>query len=276
LGTRQIVGVLAADGVALEILPKIDVPGADNSSGYGPIRQRLVHMLGVALDLDIAAGAMTELSSQKETILEILIGLFARKLVDEVRKGMPRRYLAHEDDLTAVRGQLDITRQFTTLIARPDRLARLRSVNDGVTSAFEVLAANFGIRDPGSGERTEYRSGNWYVYSPSENTRTRYGRAFGGSQKLVWWTGPSSVAEGSETKANAYVYMSQNTVSGPRFGGSDIVGGSGVLTATASSLIVQGGRNGAGGVSTSTTTATAAGGNSGASMRWVKVSSWVS
>lgn len=123
LGARQIVDVLAAGGVALEILPKIDVPGAGSSSSYGQIRQRLVHLLGVALDLDIAAGAMTELSWQKETLLEILIGLFARKLADEVRKGMPRRYLAHEDDLTAVRGQLDITRQFTTLIARPDRLA---------------------------------------------------------------------------------------------------------------------------------------------------------
>lgn len=146
------------------------------------------------------------------------------------------------------------------------------STNDGTTSSFEILAAAFAIRDPSAGERTEYRAGSWYVYSPSENTRTRYGKAFGGTQKLVWWTGPTSVAEGSETKANAYVYMSQNTVSGPRFGGSDIVGGNGVLTATASSLIVQGGRNGAGGVSTSTTTVTAAGGNSGASVRWVKVS----
>lgn len=123
LGARQVVGVLAADGVALEILPKIDVPGADGTAAYGQIRQRLVHMLAVALDLDIAADAMTELSWQKETLLEILIGLFARKLADEVRKGMPRRYLAHEDDLTSVRGRLDITRQFTALIARPDRLA---------------------------------------------------------------------------------------------------------------------------------------------------------
>lgn len=123
LGARQVVGVLAADGVALEILPKIDVPGADGAAAYGQIRQRLVHRLAVALDLDIAAGAMTKLSWQKETLLEILIGLFARKLADEVRKGMPRRYLAHEDDLTSVRGRLDITRQFTALIARPDRLA---------------------------------------------------------------------------------------------------------------------------------------------------------
>lgn len=123
LGARQVVGVLAADGVALEILPKIDVAGADGAMGHGQIRQRLVHMLAVALELDIAAGAMTELNWQKETLLEILIGLFARKLADEVRKGMPRRYLAHENDLAALRGRLDVTRQFTTLIARPDRLA---------------------------------------------------------------------------------------------------------------------------------------------------------
>ncbi|WP_054508495.1 McrC family protein [Caulobacter vibrioides] len=123
LGARQVVGVLAADGVTLEILPKIDVSGADGAAAHGQIRRRLVHMLAVALDLDIASGAMTELSWQKETLLEILIGLFARKLADEVRKGMPRRYLAHEDDLTTLRGQLDVTRQFTTLIARPDRLA---------------------------------------------------------------------------------------------------------------------------------------------------------
>ena len=120
---RQIVGVLAADGAALEILPKIDVPGADGAIAHGQIRQRLVHLLAGALDLNIATGAITELSWQKDTLLEILIGLFARKLADEVRKGMPRRYLVHEDDLTALRGRLDVTRQFTTLIARPDRLA---------------------------------------------------------------------------------------------------------------------------------------------------------
>lgn len=123
LGARQVVGVLAADGVTLEILPKIDVSGAEEVMAHAQIRHRLVHMLSVALDLDLAAGAMTGLGWQKETLLEILIGLFARKLADEARKGMPRRYLAHEDDLTALRGQLNATRQFTTLIARPDRLA---------------------------------------------------------------------------------------------------------------------------------------------------------
>jgi len=96
------------------------------------------------------------------------------------------------------------------------------STNDGTTSAFEIAADSFGIRSPGGGERTEYRAGRWYIYSPAANSRTMYGKAFGGDQKLVWWTGPTSVAEGSETKGNAYVYMSQNTVGGSRFGGSDV------------------------------------------------------
>lgn len=122
---RQVVGVLAAEGVVLEILPKIDVPAAGAQAQLGQIRERLVHMLAVALDINIAVGAMTELGWQKHTLLEILIGLFARKLADEVRKGMPRRYLAHADDLAALRGRLNVTRQFTTLIARPDRLACL-------------------------------------------------------------------------------------------------------------------------------------------------------
>lgn len=143
------------------------------------------------------------------------------------------------------------------------------SVNDGVTSAFEVLAENFGVRDPGSGERTEYRSGNWYVYSPSENTRTRYGKAFGGTQKLVWWTGPSSVAEGSETKANAYVYMSQNTVSGPRFGGSDVpING---FHVQADSAVRVGTRTTAGLVTTSLVTITASGNTDTVSYDWSQI-----
>ena len=36
---------------------------------------------------------------------------------------MPRRYVGHEDDLSALRGRLDVKRQFTVLAASPQRLA---------------------------------------------------------------------------------------------------------------------------------------------------------
>jgi 5-methylcytosine-specific restriction enzyme subunit McrC len=123
LRARGVVGVIATQGCALEILPKIDAAGGSDTETTGNIRQRLVHMLAVALDLKIDAGQVTALDWQRETLLEILIRLFSAKLVDAVRQGMPRRYVEHADDLPTLRGRLNVTRQFTALAVEPSRLA---------------------------------------------------------------------------------------------------------------------------------------------------------
>ncbi len=121
LRARHVVGVIAAEGCALEILPKIDFE--QNGQDATRVRDQLVHMLAVAFDLDVASGAAASLGTQRENLLEVLIGLFARKLVDAVRQGMPRRYVRQEDDLPTLRGRLDVRRQFSTLAASPQRLA---------------------------------------------------------------------------------------------------------------------------------------------------------
>lgn len=122
LRARGIVGVVVADGACLEILPKIDVAG-EGEAATAQVRERLVHMLAIALDLDVASGAVASLGLQRENLLEVLIGLFVRQLAEAVRRGMPVRYVAQEDDLPTLRGRLDITRQFTTLAANPAQLA---------------------------------------------------------------------------------------------------------------------------------------------------------
>jgi 5-methylcytosine-specific restriction enzyme subunit McrC len=124
LRARNFVGVVAAPGLALEILPKIDGLGdVGEAEALGRIRHRLVHMLAAALDLDIDAGRITALGSQKDNLLELLIRLFADKLMDAARAGLPRRYAAAEDDLPALRGRLDLVRQFTLRAAAPEKLA---------------------------------------------------------------------------------------------------------------------------------------------------------
>ena len=124
---RGVVGVIAAPGVSLEILPKIDLPpgeaGETRETGDAVVRRRLIHMLAVALDLRLDLGAVTGLSWQKETLLDILIRIFADKLTEALRRGMPRRYTGLEDDLPALRGRLDVTRQFTAHAVNPARLA---------------------------------------------------------------------------------------------------------------------------------------------------------
>ena len=62
--------MIAAEDCALEILPKIDVPGEiDPTARTGGIRKRLIHMLAVALDLRIEAGEVTDHEYQRETCL---------------------------------------------------------------------------------------------------------------------------------------------------------------------------------------------------------------
>lgn len=118
LRAQQVVGMVAADGVALEILPKIEGEESDADA-----RKSLVHMLAVVLDLDIADGAITDLGWQKENLLEILIRLFCDRLFAAVHRGLPRRYNEQEDDLAALRGRLDAIRQFTINAAAPQRLS---------------------------------------------------------------------------------------------------------------------------------------------------------
>ena len=124
LRARGVVGVIAAEDCSLEILPKIDVAAPDGSDEERrEIRKRLVHMLAVALDIRIETGRLSDLDWQHETLLEILIRIFCDKLADAIRRGMPRRYVGHEDDLTALRGTLDVSRQFTRHAVTPSRLA---------------------------------------------------------------------------------------------------------------------------------------------------------
>ena len=122
LRARGVVGVIATPDCQLEILPKIEGAG-ESSVDNATLRHRLIHMLAVALDIRIDAGAITQLGWQRYTILELLIRLYCGKLADAVRQGMPRQYTDQEDDLPALRGRLDVTRQFSTLAVSPQKLA---------------------------------------------------------------------------------------------------------------------------------------------------------
>jgi 5-methylcytosine-specific restriction enzyme subunit McrC len=133
LRARGVVGILAAKDCSLEILPKIDVaPGENVNRQNAAIRKRLIHMLAVALDLKVDLGAITELAWQRETLLEILIRIFCEKLTEAVRKGMPRRYVEQEDDLSSLRGRLNVARQFTRHAVDPSR----------ISCRFDVLSEN--------------------------------------------------------------------------------------------------------------------------------------
>jgi len=110
----QMVGILVAPNACLEILPKID--------GRNDTRIHLVKMIAIAENLNISDGDISG-HNKSDTILEILIGLFARKLLAQVRRGLSRNYQGHSDDLPKLRGKLNIIRQFSKFASSPQIIA---------------------------------------------------------------------------------------------------------------------------------------------------------
>ena len=142
LRARGIVGILAAKDCSLEILPKIDVaPGESVDHQNAVIRKRLIHMLAVALNLKVDLGSITDLAWQRETLLEIIVRIFCDKLTEAVRKGMPRRYVEQEGDLSALRGSLNVVRQFTRHAVNPSSLACRFDVLSEDTALNRIMKA---------------------------------------------------------------------------------------------------------------------------------------
>ena len=91
LRARGVVGVIATPGCQLEILPKIEGVG-ESGVDDATLRHRLVHMLAIARNIRIDAGAITQLGWQRDTLLHLLIRLYCSKLADAVRQGIPQQY----------------------------------------------------------------------------------------------------------------------------------------------------------------------------------------
>ena len=122
LRARGVVGVIATPGCQLEILPKIEGAG-ESGVDHATLRERLIHMLAMALEIRIDARGVAQLGWQRDTILEVLIRVYCSRLADAVRHGIPQEYTEQEDDLPTLRGRLDVTRQFSTLAVSPQKLA---------------------------------------------------------------------------------------------------------------------------------------------------------
>lgn len=117
LRAGQVVGVLRVPGASVEILPKIDGKGVET------VRRALTRMLAVAWGLPVADTEPALLATQREDLLEVVIRLFADRLLEAARRGLPHRYRLIEDDLPLLRGKLMIRRQLIHHAVRPDRLA---------------------------------------------------------------------------------------------------------------------------------------------------------
>lgn len=109
---KSYVGVIQISGFTIEVLPKIDTKDtqAVESASQQNCRQNLLYMLSQVRRIPIHERDLASQKLQRLPMLEVLIRIFARKLLLELRRGQQHQYLYREEELPYIKGKL-ITNQ---------------------------------------------------------------------------------------------------------------------------------------------------------------------
>ncbi len=143
LKVQNYVGVVSADtGVQVEILPKISKSMTPEAA-----RDLLIRMLIELEDSPFREGTAADLQAYDMPLFEVLLRLFIDHVVDIVRKGIARTYVAHEDNLIYLRGKLQLTEHIrrnsynsARCYCSYDEYEIDRPINRLIRAALEVVA----------------------------------------------------------------------------------------------------------------------------------------
>lgn len=104
--TTSYVGVVRIPGLTLEILPKIDRPDANGDNEKKRSAQNnLLYMLSITSKVPIEERDIAGLKTS-HGLLETLVAIFVRRLLDELRKGLEHNYIHHEENISILKGKL--------------------------------------------------------------------------------------------------------------------------------------------------------------------------
>jgi 5-methylcytosine-specific restriction endonuclease McrBC regulatory subunit McrC len=130
LCTRQYVGVVEVNDVAIEIFPKLDATLLEASEGQPlspsakiePVMHSLLWMIEVADYRDLAETETAHLEEGPASFIDLFAYLLGKNLLPELERGIAHSYVTFEDDLKMVRGRIGLTRQITQNWNRFDRV----------------------------------------------------------------------------------------------------------------------------------------------------------
>lgn len=115
------VGVIQVPGLTVEILPKTDKSNSTESS-LVLAQNNLLYMLSMTKSIPVEERDLAGIERQQMPLLEALITVFVRKLLDELRKGLDHAYLHHEENLLVLKGKLLFNQQVRHNAAHRERV----------------------------------------------------------------------------------------------------------------------------------------------------------
>ncbi len=127
LEANRYAGVVQIEGATVEIYPKLDAHllerTAPDESAAHSVLSSLTWMLEVANFGDAIDAQTATLGTAPLEFADIWAWLFARDLREQLQLGLASAYIAHQDDIMAVRGRIQIARQVSQNWNRFDRIA---------------------------------------------------------------------------------------------------------------------------------------------------------
>ncbi len=138
----QYCGVIQLGNLTLEILPKTYGKEITPASS----RQALINMLKKAKRLTLNKGTNANIQKGKHYLLDVFIQDFHDQVVETIRQGKPREYIAHEENLKVLKGRLLVDQQFKfnafhkeRLFCRYDELSEDTLINQIIKSTLRLL-----------------------------------------------------------------------------------------------------------------------------------------
>ncbi len=114
------VGTLRVGSTTIEVLPKI-CNDASDPGNLEITKGNLLRMLLETPDIPLDIRDMVGLKFQKCSVLDALAGIYAKRLNDKIRRGLPREYVGRDDNLNKLKGKLLLKEQIKANFIHKER-----------------------------------------------------------------------------------------------------------------------------------------------------------
>lgn len=100
------VGVLSVPGLTVEILPKLDRDATESPTELAHAQRNLLAMMRRAGWIRFRDADLAALSHESTTLLDVHAWIFARRLREELNRGLDRAYITRRENMRFLRGRL--------------------------------------------------------------------------------------------------------------------------------------------------------------------------
>ncbi|OVE55492.1 McrC family protein [Chryseobacterium mucoviscidosis] len=142
---KQFVGVIQADNLTIEILPKIDRYESEDQENKTKWQKVLIEMLRVTKKLKIQQAGQANVSRQSIHLLDIYFEWFLNEVQLLIHQGLIKQYYKEKGNVKALKGKLEFAGHIQKNLVHKERFYTTHQVYDKDHLIHQILGQTLGI-----------------------------------------------------------------------------------------------------------------------------------